>query len=144
MDRGTMQDEMAQDSPATGGQPPREPWGWNRRQRIGLGMLLGILCIFLALQWWQRPARKDGPVVVAGQPLTLPQRVDPNTAPEEQLLRIPHVGRATAQKIIAYREAHRSGGPAFKRLEDLDAVPSIGKSLLEQLEPYLEFPEPAP
>jgi competence protein ComEA len=52
-----------------------------------------------------------------------------STATAEQLDSLPGVGPATAQKIIAYRDAH---GP-FRSVDDLDAVPGIGPARLEQL-----------
>jgi competence protein ComEA len=55
--------------------------------------------------------------------------VDVNTATAEQLDVLPGVGPATAQAIVAEREAH---GP-FESVDDLDRVKGIGPSKLEQL-----------
>ena len=58
-----------------------------------------------------------------GQPLNL------NTATPEQLDQLDGVGRATAQKIVAYRQAH--GG--FRSVSELDQVPGIGEKKLAAL-----------
>jgi competence protein ComEA len=55
--------------------------------------------------------------------------VDLNTAPAEELDRLPGVGPATATAIIQYRSAH---GP-FASVEDLASVRGIGPAKLEQL-----------
>jgi competence protein ComEA len=58
-----------------------------------------------------------------GQPLNL------NTATPEQLDQLDGVGPATAQKIVAYRQAH--GG--FRSVSELDQVPGIGEKKLAAL-----------
>ena len=46
----------------------------------------------------------DSAVLIRGEPVLLPQRIDPNTATQAELARIPHIGDAMAQRIIQYRE----------------------------------------
>jgi len=130
----------AEDTLAAG----RESWGWTRKQRAGLGILLFILLALLTVQFLRRPARLDDPkVIVDGRAVTLPVRMDPNTATLEELARIPHLGETLAGKIVAYRSARAAtaaDGIVFHQLGDLDAVPGIGKKVLEQIEPFLAFP----
>ena len=73
------------------------------------------------------------------RPLATGERIDPNTASEEELDRLPRVGPAQARRIVAWRQAH---GP-FRTLADFDAVPGIGASAVAALAPYLTLP-PAP
>ncbi len=59
--------------------------------------------------------------------------VNINTATAEQLQTLPRIGPAMAQRIITWREAH--GG--FRSVDELDAVPGIGPTLLETLRPLV-------
>jgi competence protein ComEA len=76
----------------------------------------------------------------AGTPLAAGERIDPNTAPVEELRRLPRVGPALASAILAARRA----GP-FRRPGDLERVPGIGAATAGRLAPLLRFDEvPAP
>lgn len=55
--------------------------------------------------------------------------VNLNTATEERLTELPGVGPVLASRIVAYRESH---GP-FVTVEDLEAVPGVGPSVLAGL-----------
>lgn len=68
-------------------------------------------------------------VVVGGASASTPTLVDLNSASAEQLDALPGIGPQTAEKIVAFRQAH---GP-FRLLDDLDAVPGIGPSRIAQL-----------
>jgi competence protein ComEA len=74
------------------------------------------------------PLRARGGVAAAGgAPPGVP--LDLNTATVEQLDELDGIGPATAQQIVAYREAH--GG--FGSVEELDQVPGIGETRLAAL-----------
>jgi competence ComEA-like helix-hairpin-helix protein len=68
-------------------------------------------------------------------PLAAGERIDPNTAPPEQLDRLPRVGPALAERIVAHRESNG----AFRTPADLGAVVGIGPALLEGITPYLDL-----
>jgi competence protein ComEA len=57
------------------------------------------------------------------------QKLNLNTAAPEQLDQLDGVGPTTAQKIVAYRQAH--GG--FRSVTELDQVPGIGEKKLAAL-----------
>ncbi|MDX6697248.1 MAG: competence protein ComEA [Solirubrobacteraceae bacterium] len=70
-------------------------------------------------------AASGGPA--PGAPLNL------NTASAQQLDQLDGVGPATAQKIVAYRQAHNG----FRSVNELDQVPGIGPKRLATLKPLL-------
>ena len=68
-------------------------------------------------------------------PLTGAERIDPNTAGEEDLDRLPGVGPALAGKIVQMRQER---GP-FAEPRDLLSVPGVGPATLARITPYLEW-----
>jgi competence protein ComEA len=74
------------------------------------------------------------PAGVAGGAGAAPgQKLNLNMATPEQLDQLDGVGPATAQKIVAYRQAH--GG--FRSVTELDQVPGIGEKKLAALKDRL-------
>ena len=68
-------------------------------------------------------------------PLTGGERIDPNTAGEEDLDRLPGVGPAVAGRIVQVRQDR---GP-FAEPRDLLSVPGVGPATLARITPYLEW-----
>ncbi|WP_279123525.1 ComEA family DNA-binding protein [Holdemania filiformis] len=60
-------------------------------------------------------------------------RISINTASIEQLMQLPGVGQATAEKIVAYRAEHG----LFQTLEDLMQVPGIKQKKWEALKEFI-------
>ena len=63
------------------------------------------------------------------EPGTLDELIDLNTATERQLERLPGIGPARAQAVIAYREQH---GP-FTAVAEITAVSGIGPGVFDNL-----------
>ena len=75
------------------------------------------------------PAAAAGPAPAGTVPATPAVPLNLNTATPEQLDELDGIGPATAEQIVAYREAH--GG--FGSIEELDQVPGIGETRLASL-----------
>lgn len=69
------------------------------------------------------------------EPLGPDEKIDPNRAPAEQLDRLPRIGPALAERIVAERQA---GGP-FLSVADLERVSGIGPAMLEAIGPHLDL-----
>jgi len=69
-------------------------------------------------------------------PLRSDERIDPNTAGEEDLDRLPGVGPAVAGRIVQVRQDHG----LFAEPGDLLLVPGVGPATLARIAPYLEWP----
>ncbi|MGH7699677.1 MAG: ComEA family DNA-binding protein, partial [Gemmatimonadales bacterium] len=63
------------------------------------------------------------------------EQIDLDRADVTEITRLPRIGPALAQRIVAWRTAH---GP-FGGLARLDSVPGIGPKLLEAVRPYVKF-----
>ncbi|MDB4954574.1 MAG: competence protein ComEA helix-hairpin-helix repeat protein [Myxococcales bacterium] len=75
-----------------------------------------------------RPPKKSAHKDLAG-------KLNLNTATEEQLMMLPSVGPAKAERIVAWRK--KNGG--FKRVADLRRVKGFGYKTFKRLEPFLDI-----
>lgn len=94
-----------------------------------------LLCVLLAV-WagWQMAVSIGRPVVPPGfEPQPLNHRIDINAANASQLVLLPGVGPATAQRIVDYR---MEKGP-FTRYEHLERVKMIGPATRARLERWI-------
>ncbi len=63
------------------------------------------------------------------------EKININSAGEEQLREVPGIGPVTAVKIIKYREANGN----FSKLDDLLEVKGIGAATLKKMKPYISL-----
>ncbi|HET9707860.1 MAG TPA: helix-hairpin-helix domain-containing protein, partial [Gemmatimonadales bacterium] len=80
----------------------------------------------------QEAARRSAEL---SRPLSPGEKIDVDRADVIALTRLPHVGPALAQRIVAWREQHG----AFGNMGRLDSVAGIGPKLLDALRPYVTF-----
>jgi len=127
------------------GKPPLvDRLTWTLPQRRALLFLLTLLCLGLGVRYACNPAYVSNPQperpARAGQ---LADRVDPNTADLNTLIAVPQLGEKRAQAIIEFRDrqrVRRPGQPPFRTASDLTAVNGIGWAMVDNLRPYLTFP----
>ncbi len=70
------------------------------------------------------------------RPLLPGDRIDLDNADVSEITRLPRVGPALAQRIVAWRTEH---GP-FGSLARLDSVPGVGAKLLDAIRPFVVQP----
>src|SRR5437762_14104919 len=73
------------------------------------------------------------------RPLLPGERIDLDHADVSDITRLPRVGPALAQRIVAWRTEH---GP-FGSLARLDSVPGVGAKLLDAIRPFVVQPCPS-
>lgn len=112
----------------------------RRAERIVLALLAVLLAVCVLVR-----VHLTEPLATSATPLPA-LRIDPNTAPWEDLAALPGLGERTARRIVAYRQAQQAKGKSvvFHRPEDLDPVEGIGPRLIEELAPQLRFPPDQP
>jgi len=74
--------------------------------------------------------------------IELGDRINPNTAPLESLVRLPGLGVTRAAAIVAYRENLKGKevrDPAFRDLNDLKKVKGIGPQTARNAGQWLKF-----
>ena len=69
------------------------------------------------------------------RPLAPGERIDLDHADVTEITRLPRIGPALAQRIVAWRAEHG----LFGSLERLDSVSGVGPRLLEALHPWVTF-----
>ena len=70
------------------------------------------------------------------RPLLPGERIDLDLADVSEITRLPRVGPALAQRIVAWRAEH---GP-ISTLARLDSVPGVGAKLLDAIRPFVTQP----
>jgi competence protein ComEA len=92
----------------------------------------------------QSPARSPGAdlretarrAASLARPLAPGERIDLDRADVTEITRLPRVGPALAQRIVAWRTEHG----LFGSLDRLDSVPGIGPKLLDAIRPFVTQP----
>jgi hypothetical protein len=69
------------------------------------------------------------------RPLAPGERIDLDRADVTEITRLPRIGPALAQRIVAWRAEHG----AFGSLARLDSVSGVGPRLLDALRPWVTF-----
>jgi competence protein ComEA len=125
-------------SPPSAPPPESVPTAWPRSAQITLAGLIATAAVLIGWRWYAdhrgaRPAELQRPGAGAYQ-------VDVNRAGRTELLQLPGVGPALADRILSHREVN---GP-FRRIEDLRGVHGIGEATLKRLQPWIRIEDDTP
>ena len=74
--------------------------------------------------------------------IELENRINPNDAPIESLIRLPGLGIGRAGAIVAYRKDFNGkdgGSPAFQNCDDLQKIKGIGPKTAQNISELLKF-----
>ena len=80
--------------------------------------------------------------VINNSEIHLDNRINPNLAPLESLVRLPNIGISKAEAIISYRENFLESNNkkrAFENSDDLQEVNGIGPKTVQNISQWLEF-----
>ena len=102
------------------------------RMMMAIVLVLGLTATTAVAQETARGSRPAAAAATAGTPVNL------NTANVAQLETLPGVGKATAERILEYRQ--KNGG--FKKIEDLMNVRGIGEKSFLKMKPLITVTAP--
>jgi competence ComEA-like helix-hairpin-helix protein len=126
----------------TPGSATRYDVSWRRRN-IAAGLVeCAIFAAALLAGQESRPLAVGREIPLWGERISAAtERINPNTASAGSLQRLPGIGLARAESIIAYRQMH--GPVAFRSPEDLDNIWGIGPAIVRNIAKDLAFDQPA-
>lgn len=116
---------------------------WQTRQNSIQSFAFVIsVCVAVCLAWSSASDSGESRTVSGQREIGLDNRINPNTAPLESLVRLPGLGVTRAAAIVAYRENLKGkevSDPAFRDLNDLKKVKGIGPQTAQNTGQWLKF-----
>jgi competence protein ComEA len=113
--------------------PPIDDRAGTSSERRSLAVLLAAVGGYLIIAAFSRGCSGRSIEVDRSDERLGDLRLDLNGASWAELLQLPGLGPALAERILAYREAN---GP-FQSVEELDNVKGIGPKLLDRIWPFV-------
>lgn len=123
--------------PAATSQPPPLLSAWPRSVQTATAVALALATVVLTIRSVPNLFSSTTPSD-AHIPTDAAYQIDLNSAERAELLQLPGVGEALAQRILDYR---RECG-RFRRVEDLRGVRGIGPVTMDKLRPWVRVGDP--
>lgn len=113
-------------------------WLWlNKRDQMFVSVFVAVFLALSGYHWATLGGWRMEPIELDRLPARQYDfRIDINSASWVEWTQIEGIGEATAQKIVAEREANGS----FRSVKDLLRVKGIGPKTLEKMRPFLREP----
>jgi competence ComEA-like helix-hairpin-helix protein len=109
-------------------------WLLRRLDQLAVAGLCLFALVALAIYWLAHGGLSGRLIEIDRvDPLTVQFQVDVNTADLPELINIPEIGNALAQRILDYRQQNGS----FKSVDELRHIKGIGSKTLEKIKPYI-------
>lgn len=131
---GTLAPVPSAPTPANGKRRPA-PWSESKVLATILAGILALLILEIIVSRW----RGESARVERAPEHELDYRLDVNQATLGELVHLPGIGPALAERILADRAEN---GP-FRNLDDLGRIRGIGAVKLADIAPYLVWPNEA-
>lgn len=110
---------------------------WTHSAQLATAFLIGLATALLAVHGYGYSRGGSKPSVLARDSTPL-YRIDLNQADRAELLQLPGVGDALADRLEDYRRRH---GP-FRSVDELREIHGIGPATLEKLRPWVYVSAP--
>ena len=122
-------------TPSSDGLKPPANWVLRRTDQAVVALLVAT-GLASTVAWWIDSAGERGRAIEVdrGEPQTARFQVDINSADWPELVQLPNIGRALADRIV---QSRREEGP-FADLDELRRVRGIGPKTLAGIRPYLK------
>ncbi|MEO0122566.1 MAG: helix-hairpin-helix domain-containing protein [candidate division WOR-3 bacterium] len=104
----------------------------NRKEIIILSVLISLLLIINILNYAVWKFNKKSYALIIEEEM---RQISINLASEEQLVMLPGIGPALAQRIVEFRENNGE----FKKIEDIKKVKGVGEKLFEKIKSYIKL-----
>lgn len=120
--------------------PPGPTWLLRRTDQAAVAVLV-MIALASTVAWWLSQGGWQGRLIEVerAEPMTARFQVDPNTAEWPELIQLPGIGPALAERIV---ESRQTEGP-FLDHDDLLRIRGIGPKTLDGIRPYLRPMPPA-